>query len=771
MRRERGRRRLLAWVLSFILIAGAGGPAVYAWDLGKLFQKEEPGTDGAPSVLKMYTRCEKIDAEITEKTLSCPKGTYEMVRKLFDGDEATGNASEKPVSVTLDLGETRMLAGVRVLPDAAGDDNARSRCIGARFYASRDNKSFQEVAVLEPLDSGGCPAQWRELLASGAGEYRYLKAELPAGAAFAEIAWLEYPDWSYAQSREKGKSDLNLKLQAYDAPEELEARLVTAVYNCNGVLKGFYPAAQSFAPNTQTQVDIQLPGIVHELGDSYRVAVWEADGTPALEQPLQYRYSGAASDFYVPNVFSDHMLLQADKPLRVWGKAPAMSLVEVTLENTRGGQVVRETRVEKDSDWEVDMGSFSAGGQYTLTVRAGTEKRVFEDIVFGDVWLCVGQSNMDYYMLGGKDTEEYLDSEQGRREVNNPNIRLLNLWNKGVGGAGAAVNQLPLGSQETVWAPMDRDAANYCSAVGYYFAQGVQQEYNVPVGLLSVAVGDTEINRWIPWGDTYGSFTSTDGGLYFNRVAPFEKLQIRGILMYQGEADQYRTHLTAGEYRDAMAGLVDHYRDIWGAEIPFYWAQLTRYNRDESQVREGQRLALDRISSKKNAGLISLMDLYGEYEGGTGSCREDIHPHQKKEAAERFLRYAKRDVYGEPGIAVSGPVYQSMKTAGNKIELSFACTGNLSVMPKERYADKVTDRLIQQNGLDAAAPQEFEVAGADGVFVKAQAEIQGNRVLVWSDQVSNPVAARYAWGAYPEMPNLTDSSGLPALAFTTEKIK
>lgn len=188
-------------------------------------------------------------------------------------------------------------------------------------------------------------------------------------------------------------------------------------------------------------------------------------------------------------------------------------------------------------------------------------------------------------------------------------------------------------------------------------------------------------------------------------------------------------------------------------------------------MREGQRLALDRISSKKNAGLISLMDLYGEYEGGTGSCREDIHPHQKKEAAERFLRYAKRDVYGEPGIAVSGPVYQSMKTAGNKIELSFACTGNLSVMPKERYADKVTDRLIQQNGLDAAAPQEFEVAGADGVFVKAQAEIQGNRVLVWSDQVSNPVAARYAWGAYPEMPNLTDSSGLPALAFTTEKIK
>lgn len=176
MRRERGRRRLLAWVPSFILIAGAGGPAVYAWDLGKLFQKEEPGTDGAPSVLKMYTRCEKIDAEITEKTLSCPKGTYEMVRKLFDGDEATGNASEKPVSVTLDLGETRMLAGVRVLPDAAGDDNARSRCIGARFYASRDNKSISG-------GRGAGTAGQRRLSGPVAGtagqrrrEYRYLKA-------------------------------------------------------------------------------------------------------------------------------------------------------------------------------------------------------------------------------------------------------------------------------------------------------------------------------------------------------------------------------------------------------------------------------------------------------------------------------------------------------------------------------------------------------------------------------------------------------------------
>lgn len=768
MGRGKKKGRLLTWLLSFIFALSMSA----AW--GSLLSRNQvfaaDFSETTPK-MKMYTRCQRIETAVTKKNLRCAGGTYETVSRFFDGVEESGARVEQACQVTWDLGEKRMLAGVRVLPDASGEPRDRNCCLGTRFLVSRDNRNFQEMAVLEPEGSGDLPAQWRELLAGGAGEFRYLRAELPAGAAFAEIQWLEYPDWHYSAGAEKGRADLRLVLQVYDVAEAVQGKLITAVYNGNGVLKGFYPVEKTFSPGGQQQEEVRIPGLVHEHGDSYRILVWEEDGTPALEQSLQYGYTNAGKEFSVPNVFSDHMLLQADKPLKVWGTAPAETTVEVTLENTLGGRVVREAKADGNAQWEADMGSFSAGGDYTLTVRAGAKKRVFRELTFGDVWLCIGQSNMDYYMLSGKDTEDYLNSEQGQREVDNPHIRLLNLWNKGIGGAGAPVEQLPLENGETAWSPMNRDAANYCSAVGYYFAQGIQQTYHVPVGILAVAVGDTEINRWIPRGAVYGGFASTDGGLYHNRMSPFENLQIRGILMYQGEADQYRTGLSTEVYRDAMAGLVDHCREIWGEEIPFYWAQLTRYKKDESLVREGQRLALERVKNKKNTGMIALIDLYGEYQEKTGSCREDIHPHQKKEVAERFLRLAKRDVYGEPGIAVSGPVYRSAKRVGEKLELSFDCVGALTVLPKERYADQVTDQLIAKNGLDTTKPQEFEVAGADGVFVKAQAELKGDKVLVWSPGVAVPVAARYAWGAYPEMPNLTDSTGLPAAAFSTEKLK
>ena len=163
-----------------------------------------------------------------------------------------------------------------------------------------------------------------------------------------------------------------------------------------------------------------------------------------------------------------------------------------------------------------------------------------------------------------------------------------------------------------------------------------------------------------------------------------------------------------------------------------------------------------------------MLDLYGEYEVGTGNCREDIHPHQKKEVAQRFALYAKRDVYGKTDTIANGPVYKSMRILGNKIELTFDCTGSLKIMPKEQYADEQTDKLIKQKRLNAQKLQEFEIAGADGIFVRADAVANGNTVTVSSKDVSTPVAARYGWGAYPEMPNLTDDSGLPALTFTTE---
>ena len=167
----------------------------------------------------------------------------------------------------------------------------------------------------------------------------------------------------------------------------------------------------------------------------------------------------------------------------------------------------------------------------------------------------------------------------------------------------------------------------------------------------------------------------------------------------------------------------------------------------------------------------SHADIYGEYEAGQGNCREDIHPHQKKEVAERFLRYAKRDVYGETELSVSGPVYQGMQVVDNRMELFFVSTGDLTVLPMERYADKQGEEKILEGQLDVSSPGAFELAGEDGDYFPANATIAGNKVILESSQVPAPKSARYAWGAYPEMPNLTDETGLSTLSFSTEIVR
>lgn len=333
-------------------------------------------------------------------------------------------------------------AGVRFLP-SPGEGVLVNRCIGTQFLASKDNKTFVPVGKIQPDGEGDLSAEWEEILFGTSGEYRYLRAELPAHARFGEMVWLEYPDWHY--EGRGNQAELTMMMTGFDHSVDLDTTVLAMVYNREGIMKKVVRSEQFFPRNRATEMTIRVPGLKREAGDSCRVLVLEKGGEPVLSRPLEYYDHDGSQSFSMSNVFSDHMLLQAEKPLTVWGKAPTGSRVVVTLENHKGGKVERETTVKENSDWMVDLGSFSPGGTYRMTVRCGSQKNVYEDITFGDVWLCVGQSNMDYYMLGGQDTVDYLDSEEGRTEAENPNIRLVNLWNKGLGGAGAAVEELPLG--------------------------------------------------------------------------------------------------------------------------------------------------------------------------------------------------------------------------------------------------------------------------------------------------------------------------------------
>lgn len=713
--------------------------------------------DEAP--LKMYAKCEATDVSADKKSLSFSACTYQDAYSLYDKNSDTVFECDREAEIVLDLGKTRMLGGVKLTLPKYDNVSEKSRCIGTKFYVSADNKSFRKTAELSSAEFASDAEEVKEVAFGGGGEYRYVKAVIPRGAKISELEWLEYPEWNYTKAL-NGTYEMKLSLYAFDVRRSCDARIAVSICNPREELKYIKVYKCNFKPDAENETEIVIPNIKREAGDTCRVTVWDGNGDLIIENPLVYHDNGASYEFAVAKVFSDDMVLQAEKPLKIWGKAPVGDKVDVKIENKRGGIVSQSSVSDLDSNWEADLGSFTAGGDYKITICCNGKKIDLDNITFGDVWLCVGQSNMEYYMNCGKDTVKYLKSKKGKAESENSDIRVLNLLNKDIEGAGAELENIPTANWET----SDNASSGYCSAIGYWFARKINQKYDIPVGLICAAVGDTEIARWLPHG-AYGSFVSEDGGLYYNRIAPLSDLQIRGILMYQGEADEYRTHLTAEKYSDAMAGLVDLYRKNWGEDLPFYWAQLTRYNKDESEVRNGQYLALAKVKNKSNTGLVSLIDIYGEYKADTGNCRTDIHPHQKELAAERFFRYADRDVYGDTATA-HGPVLKKAKIDGDSIELTYECTGNLEVMPPEAYSDSETKKYIEENGIDTTRPHEFEIAGIDGCFKTASAYTDGNKLILHSDEVKEPIYVRYAWGAYPELPNLTDESGLPSYTFS-----
>ncbi len=225
----------------------------------------------------------------------------------------------------------------------------------------------------------------------------------------------------------------------------------------------------------------------------------------------------------------------------------------------------------------------------------------------------------------------------------------------------------------------------------------------------------------------------------------------------------------AEEYSDAMSGLINEYRNVWNEpDLPFYYVQLARYAaKDESEIREGQRIALQKLRSSKNVGMFSLLDIIGTFEQGTGCARTDIHPWQKDVVACRFLDIVGHDIYGDTECPTTGPRYESMTVEGDKIVLTFKHTGSLRVMSSEQYADSVCSKKIDSSMTDTNALHEFYVSDKENRYYPAEAEIVDDKVVVYSDGVEEPQGVLYAWGAYPEMPNLTDDTGLPAFTFNT----
>lgn len=436
----------------------------------------------------------------------------------------------------------------------------------------------------------------------------------------------------------------------------------------------------------------------------------------------------------LPAIFGDHMVLQQQSTVLLWGWANPME--EITVTSSWDGAVYT-TKADNYANWRLTVNTPAAGGPFEITIR-GNNIIILGDILIGEVWLASGQSNMQWSANMGID-----GAEAHVAAADHPRIRLFQ-----VGHRSADSRQLDLEGQWEVCTPQSMQ--NF-SAVGYFFARRLQEKLNVPVGIINSSWGGTPAETWInpeviaadaalasaaekinpmPW------CPEAPGQTYHSMIAPLIPFPLAGVIWYQGETNT----ANAESYTDMFSALIQNWRSEWGQDFPFYFVQIAPYKYETphvgAQVRDAQRRTLQ----LPHTGMVVVSDI--------GNI-DDIHPRNKEDVGKRLAGWALAKTYKKEGIPYSGPLYHAMEVEGKKIRLHF---------------DHAENGLVARAG----PLTHFELAGADGAFVPAKAKIDGNTVLVSAREIKEPAAVRFAWSNTAE-PNLFNKEGLPASTFTTQR--
>lgn len=482
-------------------------------------------------------------------------------------------------------------------------------------------------------------------------------------------------------------------------------------------------------------------------------------------------------------LFGDHLVLQCDKPDPVWGSASPGETVSVTFHGA-----TQTTKAGADGRWLVNIGPFKATGDSADLVVAGSSSVTLHDVVVGEVWICSGQSNMEFVVDAGNDGYRVNNFAAEVAAAKFPLIRQL--------AVERAVASEPQRAFKTNgWVPASPATVGSFTAVGYFFARDIHKTLGVPVGIIlsswggtpveawmsdqaraSTSLGATVDDRWkkalaewppervakhpevmaawvkaseeakakhvdfnVPWPGYPASDTSPNrpGGLFNGMLAPLEPAAIRGFLWYQGESNV--GHAT--EYAELFGSMIKSWRSGFGqGDLPFYFVQLANFgneyefkDRGWALLREAQAQTL----ALPATGMAVTADI---------GIADNIHPRNKQEVGRRLALIARANVYGVPPD-FTGPVFSSAAVDGKAIRVHFAHCVELAV-----HGDRVTS---------------LEVAGADKVFYPAAGVVEADTLKVSSPDVPEPVAVRYAWTNAP-LANLYGDNGLPVVPFRTD---
>ncbi len=437
------------------------------------------------------------------------------------------------------------------------------------------------------------------------------------------------------------------------------------------------------------------------------------------------------ADVKLHKLFSDNALLQRGVKVPVWGTTDKPDAVTVKF----GSQSV--TASPADGKWKAELAPLDASAEpRELVITQGDKTVTLKNILVGDVWLCGGQSNMQW------EVHQSVGHDEAIKASANPNIRLITINRRGNPNPESDLQPNSPG-----WLVAGPQSVPNFTAVGYYFGRELQSKLNVPIALISSNVGGTSAERWMSKDaldndPALKGMTPVQGrnDLYNAMIAPLAGFPVKGAIWYQGESNWEKPYI----YRHVMAAMIKSWRDTLGnPDMPFFMVELAPFgdikhepvDQEWAVIRESQHWVAKNL---KNVDTVSIVDVGAEH---------DIHPQNKQPVGQRLATAARVIAYGEK-ITAAGPKFDTAEFTGDHAIIHFKNLG----------------AGLESKGGDLTG---FTIAGEDKKFYNAVAKIEGDTVIVTSDKVAAPKSVRMGWAGYP-LVNLWNKDGMPASPFRTD---
>ena len=509
-----------------------------------------------------------------------------------------------------------------------------------------------------------------------------------------------------------------------------------------------------------------------------------------------------------PNsLFSDHMVIQREAKVPVWGWADPGEKIEVVASWGKKAKTVADSK----GNWRVNLKTPKAGGPFSITI-IGNNKVVINDVLSGDVWLCTGQSNMDFSMSKFVNDAREPQYQPLVEYIRNEVATAKDDWIRHIEVPQTTSLYEKKINFEDNWRSVNPKQIGKITATGYFFARELRKHINLPIGLLECSWGGSRIQPWLseetymtdknlrdyfeasraktkakietmeaegyvdePYQKALAKWEQNGkqgrkpkpatnprkdrqepATLYNGMLASIIPYAVKGAIWYQGESN---ATFKPNEYEYYLTTMINNWRTDWNqGDFPFYYVQLASCRRGDDEADKGWAIVNDQLRRAlkvSNTGMAVLHDI-GE--------AKDIHPHNKIDAGKRLALWALKNDYNIKVDAVSGPLYQSKHIVDNKIIIRFSEVGS-GLMPARKHL--LNKAVMVDEPLGA-----FEIENENGQWYPAQAKIiSKNEIEVWNASVANPKNVRYAWSATPKNANLYNKEGLPAAVFSTENSK